>query len=155
MSHVERTEVLASSAAYTERVHELLWSECYTNHEINEDHCATVDTGCQRTAVGSDTLARLLARQPEGLSACYKGEVHCFKSVNGVTRTNRVACVPTSLGKKGCILRPAVFEDGQSKTAPFLLSLPFLLHCQATMCLDPSKGLKLLRYHFTSDQPVL
>ena len=60
-----------SSAAYTERVRELLWSECYTNHEINEDHCATVDTGCQRTAVGSDTLARLLARQPEGLSVCY------------------------------------------------------------------------------------
>ena len=53
--------------------------------------------------------------------------------------------IPTSLGNRGSLLRPAVFESKESRTAPFLISLPFLLHCQAILHLDPSKG---LRIHF-------
>ena len=127
--------------------HEIMY---VSQHEpIDEDHCATVDTGCQRTAIGVATLERLLRNQQSGLETKFQPETHSFRSVNGISRTSRIACVPTSLGPKGCILRPAVFEEGMSSNAPFLLSLPFLLHCRATLVLDPEQGLKLRlrRYH--------
>ena len=66
-----------------------------------------------------------------------------FKSINGATSTKHVACIPSSLGPRGCILRPAVFDEGDTKGAPFLLSLPFLLRCRAQLCLDPVQGLEL------------
>ncbi|CAE7876438.1 unnamed protein product, partial [Symbiodinium necroappetens] len=128
-------------AGYMDRAHELWYSTLSTT--IPEEHCATVDTGCQRTAVGRNTLDKYLEGQPNGVKIAYKAEQHCFKSVNGITQTSRVACVPTSLGPKGCILRPAVFEDGVSQAAPFLLSLPFLLYCKATLSLDPGQGLHM------------
>ena len=129
------------------RVHEAMFVEqvAFAEHarSIDEDLCATVDTGCQRTAVGSSTLSRMLAKQPKGLEAVIKPETHHFKSINGTTCTKHVACIPSSLGPKGCILRPAVFDEGDTKGAPFLLSLPFLLHCRAHLCLDPVQGLEL------------
>ena len=128
-------------AGYTGRVHEPWFSS--VGSCVPEEHCATVDTGCQRTAVGRATLDKYLKGQPPGVEIKYKNEQHCFKSVNGITRTTQVACVPTSLGPKGCVLRPAVFGDGLSQTAPFLLSLPFLLYCRATLVLDPEKGLHM------------
>ena len=128
-------------AGYMDRVHEVWYSTCSAS--VPEEHCATVDTGCQRTAVGKLTLDKYLRGQPDGIKIAYKNEQHCFKSVNGITQTRQVACVPTSLGPKGCVLRPAVFEDGLSQSAPFLLSLPFLLFCRATLHLDPTKGLRM------------
>ena len=114
------------------RVHEAMFVEqvAVASHlrNMDEDLCATVDTGCQRTAVGSSTLGRMLAKQRKGLEAVIKPETHHFKSINGTTSTKHVACVPSSLGPRGCILRPAVFDEGDTKGAPFLLSLPFLLH---------------------------
>ena len=108
-----------------------------------DETCATVDTGCQRSAVGKETLQKLLEHQPPDLPAVIKAETHHFKSINGVSKTDRVACVPTSLGPRGCVLRPAVFEDEATKQAPFLLSLPFLLHCRSVLHLDPKDGLQL------------
>ena len=143
---------LSQSAAYTVRVHELNRVE---RHEpISEDQCATVDTGCQRTAIGADTLNRFLSGNAHQVGCCFKPETLCFKSVNGVTRTTRTACLPTSLGKKGCILRPAIFEEGQSRQAPFLLSLPFLIYCRATLHLDPQAGLSMHLRRFNHHVPL-
>ena len=132
--------------------HEVMY--VHSHEPIDEDHCATVDTGCQRTAIGSATLERLLRNQQAGLEAKFQPEVHSFRSVNGISRTSRIACVPTSLGPKGCILRPAVFEEGMSANAPFLLSLPFLLHCRATIVLDPEQGLKLCLHRYHCEAPL-
>ncbi|CAE7350468.1 RE1 [Symbiodinium sp. CCMP2456] len=46
-------------------------------------------------------------------------------------------------GPRGCILRPAVFDEGTSAKAPFLISLPFLIYCKATLVLDPEQGMRL------------
>ena len=119
------------------------WSwECFHlgSHE-NNDMCATIDTGCQRMAIGLDTLELLNRTQPETLPIFFKNESHQFRSVHMTSCTTRVACIPTSLGPNGSILKPAVFEDEHSRHAPFLLSLPFLLHCRATLHLDPETGL--------------
>ena len=142
--------------AYMDRVHPVLYAEHVDSiaPEIQDEYCATVDTGCQRTAVGSDTLRKLIARQPPELQVQYKPESHCFKSVNGISKTNHVACVPTSLGRKGCILRPAVFSEGQSRGAPFLLSLPFLLFCKATLVLNPDSGLRMILGRFGHEIPM-
>ena len=78
-------------------------------------------------------------------------EAHRFKSVNGMTSTN--ACRP--VWGSGCILRPAIFEDGQSRQAPFLLSLPFLLlYCRATLTLDPQCGLSMHLGRFNHRVPL-
>ena len=120
----------------------------------DESLCAAIDTGCQRTAVGQHTLEQLLQHQPEGTKVQIKDEVHLFKSVNGLSRTSKVACVPASLGPRGCILRPAVFDEGQSSKAPFLISLPFLLYCRATLVLDPVSGLKMKLGRFNCEVPL-
>ena len=119
-----------------------------------DETCATVDTGCQRSAVGKETLQKLLEHQPSDLPAVIKAETHHFKSINGVSKTDRVACVPTSLGPRGCVLRPAVFEDEATKQAPFLLSLPFLLHCRSVLHLDPKDGLQLQLKRFNRVIPL-
>lgn len=116
-----------------------------------DELCATVDTGCQRMAIGADTLQKLNKRLPETLKAGLVKETHRFRSVHGSSMTNYVAMIPTSLGKKGSILKPAVFDTEESRRAPFLLSLPFLLHCKAVLHLDPSQGLRIhfKQYGFT------
>ena len=106
--------------------------------------CATIDTGCQRMAIGLNTLIQLQKTQPSRLPVSFCNETHQFRSVHKVSCTSRLACIPCSLGPRGCILRPALFEDEHSSDAPFLLSLPFLLHCQATLHLDESQGLTLI-----------
>ena len=135
--------------------HEVL-SLMKPNQEFVDDaQCATVDTGCQRTAVGAETLFRFLAEFPEDMHAVYRPEHHSFKSINGVTSTDKVACIPTSLGQHGSILRPAIFESPETRDAPFLLSLPFLLHCQASLHLDPQEGLWMDLKRFNHRVPLL
>ncbi|CAE7252122.1 unnamed protein product [Symbiodinium sp. CCMP2592] len=143
--------------AYKERLpgHDVLFLDRASQVPWDDDDtCATVDTGCQRSAVGSDTLQKMLECQPPGLRTIVKNEIHHFKSINGISRTNRVACVPTSLGPKGCLLRPAVFEDEATRKAPFLLSLPFLLHCRSVLHLDPEQGLQLELKKFNHVVPL-
>ena len=99
------------------------------HHAVNEDYCATIDTGCQRMAIGQDTLSRLIPHVPEPLKVVGIKQEHRFKSVHGRSVTDTVAAIPTGLGHSGSIPRPAVFSQDYSRGAPFLLSLPFLLHC--------------------------
>ena len=55
-----------------------------------------------------------------------------------------MAIVPSSLGQRGSFLKPAIFEEEHCRTAPFLISLPFLLHCGAQLVLDEQAGLSLV-----------
>ena len=108
-----------------------------------EECCATIDTGCQRMAIGANTLERLVRHLPEVLEVDMIKQEHRFRSVHGTSKTSHVASIPTSLGKKGSFLRPAVFHNEESKEAPFLISLPFLLHCRSVLYLDQERGLRV------------
>ena len=145
-------------SAYKERVpvHDVCFLDRQPLPTPREDDstCATVDAGCQRSAVGSETLRKMLEHQPPGLRTVVKNEVHHFKSINGISKNDHVACIPTSLGPRGCVLRPAVFEDEATKKAPFLLSLPFLLHCRSVLHLDPVEGLSLELKRFRHKIPL-
>ena len=99
-------------------------------------------------AVGADTLLRLSNHIPSSLCIGTVPQEHRFRSVNGTSTTSHLATIPTSLGHKGSILRPAIFQEGESRKAPFLISLPFLLHCRAVLYLDPQKGLRLYLRRF-------
>ena len=146
----------AYMSALPECLHEVLFlHEPPPFENVTEAQCATVDTGCQRTAVvGLNTLRKFTEAYPEGVEAVYKAEAHNFKSINGVTSTSQVACLPTSLGCHGSILRPAVFDDDKTRDAPFLISLPFLLHCRASIQLDPEEGLCLHLKRFNHRVPL-
>ena len=110
-----------------------------------DELCATIDTGCQRMAIGVETLKKLDAALPDGLHTVLVPQEHRFRSVHGTSSTNFVAVIPTSLGPRGSLLRPAVFSNKESCHAPFLISLPFLLFCRAILVLDEQQG---LRIHF-------
>ena len=119
-----------------------------SGRQVQEDCCATIDTGCQRMAVGAETLYRLAKQLPQDMMIGTLPQEHRFRSVNGTSTTTHSASIPTSLGNKGSILRPAIFNEGESRQAPFLISLPFLLHCRAVLYLDPQKGLRLYLRRF-------
>ena len=139
--------------------HEIMWNESHGNPgnsvardrglnveaPINEDYCATIDTGCERMAIGQETLNRLIPHVPKPLQVMSIPQEHRFKSVHGKSVTNRVAAIPTGLGHAGSTLRPAIFNEAYSKGAPFLISLPFLLYCRSILHLDPQGQ---LRIHF-------
>ena len=111
---------------------------------IDDTTCATVDTGCQRLAIGNTTLKKYAMKLPTELHVTLHSETNRFKSVHNVSTTSKVATVPSSLGPKGTFLRPAVFEDPVSHQAPFLISLTFLMHCNSTLGLDEESGLYLM-----------
>ena len=90
---------------------------------LDDNGCATIDTGCQRMDIGINTLNRLQESQPSSLPISFCNEIHQFRSVRKVSCTTKLACIPRSLGPHGCSLRPALFEDDSSADAPFLLSL--------------------------------
>eukprot|EP00438_Fugacium_kawagutii_P017712 Skav207315 [mRNA] locus=scaffold2296:325139:333057:+ [translate_table: standard] len=108
---------------------------------INDDACATIDTGCQRMAIGRKTLEKLAQHVPRDVPVHTHAQEHRFKSVHGSSSTQYVASIPTSLGTKGSYLKPAIFDNVESINAPFLISLPFLLACRTTLTLDPETGL--------------
>ena len=130
-------------------IEDLFWFENFLCSKVQKSPpredvvCATLDTGCQRIAVGSETLRRLAEHLPENLTIFYIPSQHSFRSVHGISSTSRLAAVPCSLGPRGCYLRPALFEEGFAAQAPFLISLPFLLSTKANMCLDSEEGLVL------------
>ena len=104
---------------------------------IDDSTSATVDTGAQRMIIGSNTKTAYENKLPSPLSVQVKEQKHRFKSVNGVTTTEKVACMPASLGPRGCFLKPAIFEEGVGKDAPFLMSLLFLLFAGPLSSLTP------------------
>ena len=58
----------------------------FAQSDVSE-HCV-VDTGCQRTAVGSNVLARIVAALPTGMQVRYEKRQFQFKGVGGITKTN-------------------------------------------------------------------
>lgn len=148
-------EVSSAKGAYNDRshgvVHDVLFqeglgSQTYGDPQnpplVPEDACATIDTGCQRMAIGYDTLQKLAQHIPDELSVNLIPQVQNFRSVHGRSSTTHVASIPTSVGPKGSLLRPAVFENEESRKAPFLISLPFLMFCRTVLYLDPQTGVK-------------
>ena len=142
--------------AYNDRVDDLPPKELYfaeglmrdvrsvsPESSFPESACATIDTGCQRMAIGMQTLKCLADHLPADLPVGLVPQEHRFRSVHGRSTTSHVASLPTSLGPSGALLRPAVFENPESTHAPFLISLPFLLFCRAVLYLDPTNGLKI------------
>ena len=105
--------------------------------------CATVDTGCQRLAIGARTLREFAQHLPEPLKITLTPETNRFRSVHQTSVTSKVATIPCSLGTKGSFLKPAVFENEESSGAPFLISLSFLLHCHGEVILCHEQGLQL------------
>ena len=83
-----------------------------------------VDTGCQRTAVGANVLARIVNALPCGMKVRYEERQFQFKGVGGVTTTRRVAVIPICLGRRPAIIRAAILEEPAD--APLLFSLPIL-----------------------------
>ena len=109
------------------------------------DHtCATVDTGCQRMAIGAETLRLFGIQLPGELHITMHKSINKFRSVHQTSVTTRVANIPCSLGTKGSFLKPAIFEQDNSSGAPFLISLSFLLHCKGNLTLDSDKGLTIV-----------
>lgn len=76
--------------------------------------CATIDTGCQRMAIGLNTLSSIMQTQPPELPVTYHDELHQFRSVHQVSCTHRLACKPCSLGPT----RVAYFVLHYSKSLP-------------------------------------
>ena len=83
------------------------------NQYIPEEACATVDTGCQRMAIGVETLRKLAQHLPCELPVRLQHQEHRFRSVHGRSVTKQVAMIPTGLGKKGSVLKPAVLENDE------------------------------------------
>eukprot|EP00435_Cladocopium_sp_Y103_P054090 s870_g17.t1 len=110
---------------------------------IPDESCATLDTGCQRLAIGKNTLESLMKYLPKGLHVHLVPASNTFRSVHGVSSTTNLAAIPCAIGPKGCYLRPALFENGFGVDAPFLISLPFLLKTRGQLVLDQKQGLQL------------
>ena len=132
----------------SEKGYPVFWGELLDGQSRNptpcpDELCATIDTGCQRMAIGLDTLQRLDQCLPDGLQSQLTRQDHKFRSVHGTSTTRYAAVIPTSLGSKGSLLRPAIFDTPESRTAPFLISLPFLMFCRGILTLDPQIGLSL------------
>ena len=115
----------------------------YSQHPPDDATCATVDTGCQRLAIGATTLKKFSQHLPPELRITIHSETNKFRSAHQTSITTKVANVPSSLGTKGSFLKPAVFDNDESTNAPFLLSLSFLLHCHGDIGLCLEKGLQL------------
>ena len=113
----------------------------------DDDACATIDTGCQRTAIGSETLKRMKPFWPPDLQWYQQNEVNKFRSVHGVSQTNHNAVIPCSVGRRGCYMKPAVFTEGHSKHAPFLISLRFLMQSGAIISLKDQQPTLFLTKH--------
>lgn len=83
-----------------------------------------LDTGCQRSAVGSQTLALIIKALPAGMQVQYERQSFQFRGVGGNTHTSHVAKIPICLGKRPSVIRAAVLEEPSD--APLLISLPIL-----------------------------
>lgn len=78
-------------------VFETLLSHKLVDMPINDHTCATVDTGCQRLAIGSHTLQQFARHLPGQLVVTLHPETNRFRSVHQISTTTKVATVPSSL----------------------------------------------------------
>ena len=116
---------------------DMFWTNNRNHEKIPEtaqdELCATVDRGCQRMAIGLETLRKLNAALPRGLQTHLVPQEYCFRSVHGTSTTKSVAVIPNQSWSSG--ESPAIFESKESCHAPFLISLPFLMRCKAIIYL--------------------
>lgn len=89
-----------------------------------QESYAVVDTGCQRTAIGVQTLQNIISRLPPELNVKYEKQSFRFTGIGGETISTRVALLPVCFGRRPGVIRTAILED--CPNAPFLLSLPIL-----------------------------
>lgn len=102
---------------------------------------AVLDTGCQRSAIGSKTLSRIANALPDGLRIQYQPQSFRFKGVGGETITREVAVIPVCFGDRPGQIRAAILED--TADAPFLISLPIMKALGACIDLERTR----IQYH--------
>ena len=124
-----------------------------TNNVITESFSATVeegyavmDTGCQRSAIGLNTLHQLQKFLPSDLPIKFLNRKFRFAGIGGETVTNRVALLPVCFGRRPGVVHAAVLED--TPDAPFLLSLPILKALESQVHLARST----LQYHAIGEE---
>jgi hypothetical protein len=86
--------------------------------------CAVIDTGCQRSAIGRNTLDRIANSLPPGLSIKYQSKSFRFSGIGGETTTRQLALIPVCFGSRPGVVHAAILED--TADAPFLLSIPIM-----------------------------
>lgn len=69
-------------------------------HQAQSQTFCVLDTGCQRSAVGSQTLRKIQDGLPEGMNVRREEQTFFFKGVGGTTRTHQVAVIPICLGSR-------------------------------------------------------
>ena len=95
-----------------------------TYHYCTRESYAVIDTGCQRSAIGRNTLDNIASRLPAELPIKFVNQKFRFSGIGGETVTTRVALIPVCFGQRPGMVRAAVLEA--TPNAPFLLSLPIL-----------------------------
>ena len=136
-SNVEQTESFGTTVAQKPlEPCEISQTNRSTSETITCDHTvqsfpvchdgsyAVVDTGCQRSAVGINTLRRIMEKLPSDLNVKFASQQFRFSGIGGDTITKQVALIPVCLGTTPGMLRAAILED--TAEAPLLLSLPIL-----------------------------
>ena len=113
-------------------------SEAWISENAEHDGTGTIDTGCQRMAIGRETLRKFELQLPKPLQVLLKAKRFRFRGIGGSSTTKEVAVIPTSLGDKGALMEPAVLDD--TPHAPFLISLPLLLALGTVLVLNNMKA---------------
>eukprot|EP00435_Cladocopium_sp_Y103_P033954 s639_g8.t1 len=104
---------------------------------IVDSPCAVIDTGCQRSAVGRNTLERIAKNLPPGLSIKFQSKRFRFSGIGGETTTSQLALIPVCFGSRPGVVHAAVLED--TPDAPFLLSLPIMKELDAVLHLSDKR----------------
>lgn len=118
--------------------------------QIEQPH-AVIDTGCQKTAVGSQTLKRIAQQLGPNHAVHYQQCQTRFRGVGGTSVSNYVARIPIGLGRQyQGYLHAAVLED--CSEAPLLISLPVLQGLKTVMNLEENViGFESLGLHCPMD----
>ena len=106
--------------------------------------CAVIDTGCQRSAIGRNTLENISKQLPPELAIRFQSKRFRFSGIGGETVTKELALIPVCFGSRPGVVHAAVLED--TADAPFLLSLPIM------RALDTVLQLSEQRMHFQALQ---
>ena len=93
--------------------------------------CAVIDTGCQRSAIGRNTLNHIMKQMPPELAIKFQPKRFRFSGIGGETTTSEVALIPVCFGSRPGVVHAAVLED--TVEAPFLLSLPIMKELGAVL----------------------
>lgn len=125
--HVASADSFDSKQQQTDEV------ACMATH-VEKPH-AVIDTGCQKTAVGSQTLKRIAQPLGPNHAVHYQLCQTRFRGVGGSSVSNYIARIPIGLGRQyHGYLHAAVLED--CAEAPLLVSLPVLQGLKTVMNLE-------------------